>query len=67
MVLFTALVAAALLLTLLYLNAATRVFQLLGLSPLGAAIVIIASLLGGMVNIPLTRRRLAVVVNHTKL
>ncbi|HEX8995002.1 MAG TPA: DUF1614 domain-containing protein [Ktedonobacterales bacterium] len=60
MVLFTALVAAALLLTLLYLNAATRVFQLLGLSPLGAAIVIIASLLGGMVNIPLTRRRLAV-------
>lgn len=56
-----ALVAATLIvLTLLYFHLAGQVFQLLGLSPLGAVLLLCASFLGSMVNIPLTRRRLTV-------
>lgn len=44
------------LLALLYFNVAGRVFQLLGLSPVGAIALVCASLIGSLINIPLTRR-----------
>ncbi|MGZ6392337.1 MAG: DUF1614 domain-containing protein, partial [Ktedonobacterales bacterium] len=53
-------VAASVVLLLLYIGAIGRVFRLLGLSPLGAILLLVASLVGSMINIPLTRRRLAV-------
>lgn len=53
-------VAASALLLLLYFGAIGRVFRLLGLSPLGAILLLVASLVGSMINIPLTRRRLAI-------
>lgn len=53
-------IAASVLLLLLYIGAIGRVFRLLGLSPLGAVLLMLASFLGSMINIPLTRRRLAV-------
>ena len=52
--------ALPLLLLLLYLNLAGRVFLLLGLSPIGALILLAVSLIGGLINIPLTRRRIVV-------
>jgi len=51
--------ALPIVLLLLYFNAATSAFQLLGLSPQGAALLLVASLVGSMINIPLTRRRIA--------
>jgi uncharacterized membrane protein len=51
-------VALLLLIAFVYLNLAAHVFQLLGLSPQGAVLVLGGSLLGSMVNIPLTRRRI---------
>jgi len=53
--------ALFLLLAFAYLNLAEHVFRLLGLSPLGAFLVLGGSLLGSMVNIPLTRRRIQLV------
>ncbi len=53
-------IAASAVLLLLYIGAIGRVFRLLGLSPLGAILLMLASFLGSMINIPLTRRRLAV-------
>ena len=52
--------ALLILLTLLYINLADRVFQLLSVSPIGAMLLLGASFLGSMINIPLTQRRLAV-------
>jgi uncharacterized membrane protein len=54
-------VALILLIAFAYLNLAEYVFRLLGLSPLGALLVLGGSLLGSMVNIPLTRRRIKLV------
>ena len=54
-------VALILLIAFAYLNLAEYVFRLLGLSPLGAFLVLGGSLLGSMVNIPLTRRRIKLV------
>ena len=50
-----------LLLAFLYLNLAEHVFRLLGLSPLGAFLVLGGSLLGSMINIPLTRKRIKLI------
>ena len=44
---------------LLYFSVARSTFELLGLSPQGAGLLLIASVLGSMINIPLTRRRIA--------
>jgi uncharacterized membrane protein len=49
-----------LLLALLYFNLAAHVYKLLGLSTLGAVLLLGLSLLGGLINIPLTRRRIEV-------
>jgi uncharacterized membrane protein len=49
-----------LLLALLYFNLAAHVFTLLGLSTLGAVLLLGLSLIGGLINIPLTRRRIVV-------
>jgi uncharacterized membrane protein len=49
------------LLALIYLGLIERVFRLLGLSPLGALVLLAGSLIGGLINIPLTRRRIVVV------
>ena len=43
---------------LIYFDLATRAFRLLGLSPLGAYVLIVGSLAGSVVNIPLSRRRI---------
>jgi uncharacterized membrane protein len=51
-------VAFPLLLGMFYLHLATETFQLLGLSPGGAVLLLGASLLGSAINIPLTRRRI---------
>lgn len=48
----------AVVLALLYLNLAAFVFRLLGLSTAGALLLVVGSLLGGMINIPLTRRKI---------
>jgi uncharacterized membrane protein len=50
-----------LLIAFVYLNLAEHVFRLLGLSPMGAFLVLGGSLLGSMVNIPLTRQRIKLV------
>lgn len=50
-----------LLLLLLFFGVADHVFRLLGLSATAAGIVLAASLLGGIVNIPLTHRRIVLV------
>jgi len=42
----------------IYFNLATNAFQLLGLSPTAALFIVIASLVGSMINIPITRRRI---------
>ena len=60
LLLLIVILALPLLLTLLYLNLAGRVFLLLGLSPIGALILLAVSLIGGLINIPLTRRRIVV-------
>ena len=60
LLLLIVILALPLLLTLLYLNLAGRVFLLLGLSPVGALILLAVSLIGGLINIPLTRRRIVV-------
>lgn len=52
------LLAVPILLALLYFHVSAYVFQLLGLSPLGALLVLGGSLIGGLINIPLTRRRI---------
>lgn len=51
---------APLVLALLYLNLATFSFERLGLSSEMALLVLFASLVGGMINIPLSRERVAV-------
>ncbi|HUZ02720.1 MAG TPA: DUF1614 domain-containing protein [Thermomicrobiaceae bacterium] len=43
---------------LIYFDVARSVFQRLGLSPGGAALVVGASLVGSVINVPLTRRRI---------
>ena len=48
------------LLALVYLNLIGRVFLLLGLSPIGALLLLAGSLIGSLINIPLTRRRIVV-------
>ncbi len=48
------------LLALIYFNLAAHVFTLLGLSTAGAALLLGLSLIGGLINIPLTRRRIEV-------
>ncbi len=55
------LLALPVLLTLIYLNLAGRVFLLLGLSPIGALLLLAVSLIGSLINIPITRRRIVVV------
>ena len=55
-----ALFALPVLLALIYLNLAGRVFTLLGLSPVGALLLVIGSLVGGLINIPITSRRIVV-------
>lgn len=45
-------------LALVYFNLATEVFHRLGLSPEGATLLLVASLFGSMINIPLTRRKI---------
>ncbi len=59
--LLMALLALPVLLALIYLNLAGRVFLLLGLSPAGALILLVVSLIGGLINIPITRQRIVVV------
>ncbi|HEX3245113.1 MAG TPA: DUF1614 domain-containing protein [Chloroflexota bacterium] len=49
-----------LVLALLYLNLATFSFERLGLSSEAALLVLFASLVGGMINIPLSRERVVV-------
>ena len=49
-----------LVLALLYLNLATFSFERLGLSSEAALVVLFASLVGGMINIPLSRERVVV-------
>ena len=49
-----------LVLALLYLNLATFSFERLGLSSQAALIVLFASLVGGMINIPISRERVVV-------
>jgi uncharacterized membrane protein len=49
-----------LILALLYLNLATFSFARLGLSSEAALMVLFASLVGGMINIPLSRERVVV-------
>ncbi len=44
----------------LYFGLAQRAFRSLGLTPTGALLFLIASLVGGMVNIPLSRRRIVI-------
>ena len=44
----------------LYFGLVQSAFQSLGLSPQGALFFLIASLVGGMINIPLNRRRIAI-------
>lgn len=53
--------AISLFVAVVYLNVAASVFQLLGLSAAGAAILLGASLVGSMINIPLTRKRIQLV------
>lgn len=53
--------ALFLLLAFAYLNLAEHVFRLLGLSPLGAFVLLGGSLLGSMINIPVTRQRIKLV------
>jgi uncharacterized membrane protein len=50
-----------LLIAFAYLNLAEHVFRLLGLSPMGAFLVLGGSLLGSMINIPLTRQRIKLI------
>jgi uncharacterized membrane protein len=50
-----------LLIAFVYLNLAEHVFRVLGLSPMGAFLVLGGSLLGSMINIPLTRRHIKLV------
>ncbi len=45
-------------LALLFLNVVTEAFRLLGLSPRGALLLLLISLVGSLINIPLTRRRI---------
>jgi len=45
-------------LTLFYFNLATAAFQQLGLSSGGALLVLLGSLVGSMINIPITRRKI---------
>jgi uncharacterized membrane protein len=47
-------------LALVYFNLATEAFHRLGLSAGGATLLVLASLLGSMINIPLTRRKIVV-------
>lgn len=47
-------------LALFYFNLATEAFHRLGLSPEGATLLLFASLIGSMVNLPLTRRKIVV-------
>jgi uncharacterized membrane protein len=54
-----------LLLALLYFNLATHVYKLLGLSTLGAVLLLGLSLLGGLINIPLTHRHIEVAADPT--
>ena len=49
-----------LILALIYLNLATFSFARLGLSPEAALMVLVASLVGGMINIPLSSERVVV-------
>lgn len=42
----------------IYFNLATNAFYLLGLTPNAALLVVIGSLVGSMINIPITRRRI---------
>lgn len=58
--LFIVILALPVLLTLVYLNLAGRVFYLLGLSPIGALVLVAISLIGGLINIPITRQRIVV-------
>ena len=53
--------ALFLLLAFAYLNLTEHVFRLLGLSPLGAFVLLGGSLLGSMINIPVTRQRIKLV------
>jgi uncharacterized membrane protein len=53
--------AISLVIAVLYLDLAAHVFRLLGLSPVAAAILLVASLVGSMMNIPLTRSRIELV------
>ena len=43
---------------LFYFQIATNTFRLLGLSPTGALLLLLASVVGSTINIPLTRRRI---------
>ncbi len=52
------LLSLPLLLSLIYFNLAAHVFELFGVSALGAVLVLAASLLGGLINLPLSRRRI---------
>jgi len=45
-------------LALIYFNLATEAFHRLGLSPGSASLLVFASLFGGMINIPLNRRKI---------
>jgi len=48
------------LLALFYFNLAANAFQRLGLSPNGALLVLVGSLIGSMINIPITRRKIVI-------
>lgn len=50
------LLLAPVFLALIYVNAITTSFERLGLSPEGAMLLFMASLVGGMINIPISRR-----------
>jgi uncharacterized membrane protein len=54
------LLLAPIFLALLYFNAITLSFERLGLSPEGAMLLFAASLVGGMINIPISRRPILV-------
>ena len=53
------------LLVLLHFNLAAHVYKLLGLSTLGAVLLLGLSLLGGLINIPLTHRHIEVAADPT--
>jgi uncharacterized membrane protein len=53
-------IALAVALSFIYFDLATRVFRSFGLTPQSAFLVLIFSLVGSLINIPLTRRRIAI-------